>query len=156
MLTALEHALDIFRHDLAHVVDFLLRRPQRILLARIRPALLQHQLLQRGVEARAPVRGQRGKVRVRGIERGEEFLLEVGEEAKGDALPELARRDDEESQAAGGGLRGGEIGGRLDQAVREVCVLVDGAVRGGRVGQGGQDDGDERGGIGGGRGGVFG
>jgi hypothetical protein len=143
MLPALEHALNVFCHDLAHVVDFFLRGAQRILLSRVRPALLDHEFLHRGVEARAAVRREARKIRVRGTERREELLLEVGQEPEWDALAELALRDDEERQPAGAGLRGGEVRGRFDKAVREMCVLVDCAVRGGCVREGGKNEGDE-------------
>jgi hypothetical protein len=39
-------------------------------------------------------------VRLRGVEVGEELLLEVGQEAEGDALAEVALGDDEEGEAA--------------------------------------------------------
>jgi hypothetical protein len=156
MLATLEHALNVLRHNLPHVVDFLLCRPQRILLASIRAALLGHQLLQGSIEACTSIRGQMRKVRLLGIKLGKELLLEIRQEAKRNALSELALRDDEKRQAPSAGLTGGEVGGRFDQAVREMLVLVDCAVRRRLVLECGKDERDERRGIGRGRGGVFG
>jgi hypothetical protein len=96
VLAALKDTLNILRHNLPHALDLALRRPQRILLPRLRPALLQHQPLQRAIEARTPVRRQVRKVRRLGLEVAEELLLQVGQEAKGDALAEFALGDDEE------------------------------------------------------------
>lgn len=156
MLPTLQHALNVLRHNLPHALNLALRSTQRILLARLRAALLQHQLLQRAIEARAPVRRQVGEIRVDGVELGEEFLLQVRQEAKGNALAEIALGDDEEGEAAGGGRGGGEVGGGLDEAVDEELGLVDGLVRGGGVGEAREDERDERGGVGGGAGCVLG
>lgn len=86
MLAPLQHPLNILRHNLPHALDLPLRSPQRISLARLRSALLDHQLLQRAIEARTPVRRQLGKVCVIRGEGVEELLLEVRQEAEGDAL----------------------------------------------------------------------
>jgi hypothetical protein len=96
------------------------------------------------------------EIRTPRIELCEELLLQVCEEAKGYALAEVALCDDEEGEAAGGRLVAWEVGGRLDEAVDEVFGLVDGFVRGFRVGDSGEDERDEGGGVGRGGGGVFG
>jgi hypothetical protein len=156
MLAALKDALNVLRHNLSHIIDLFLRRPQGVLLACIRAALLRHQPLQCAIETRASIRWQMCEIRLFGIKLGEEFLLEIGKEAKRDALAELALGNDEEGEAACAGLARWEVRGRLDEAVGEVLVLVDCAVRGGFVLEGWEDDGDERGGIGRGRSCVFG
>lgn len=96
------------------------------------------------------------EIRVLGLELCKETLLERGEKAKGDALAQLALGDDEEGEAASGGVGGGEIRGRLDEAVDEEFGLVDCLVGGFVVRDAWEDEGDERGGIGGGGGCVFG
>lgn len=134
MLAPLQHPLNILRHNLPHALNLALRRPQRILLPRLRAALLKHHLLQRAIEARTAIRRQVREVGRLGVEVAEELLLEIGQEAEGDALAEFALGDDKEGEAAGRGLGRGEIRGRFDQAVDEVFGLVDCLVRGGRVG----------------------
>jgi hypothetical protein len=156
MLSTLQHALNVLRHNLPHAINFPLGRAQSILLSSIRAPLLRHHALERTIEACTSIRWQTSKVCLTRLKLGKELLLQVGQEAKGNALAELALRDDEERQAAGAGLRGGEVGRRFDQAVDELFVLVDCAVRRGFVVEAGEDDGDKRGGVG--RGGccVFG
>lgn len=77
MLPALQHPLNILRHNLPHPFNLPLRRAQRILLPRIRAALLQHQLLQQRIETCTPVRRQIRKMRILHIEFCEEFLLQI-------------------------------------------------------------------------------
>lgn len=96
VLAPLQHSLDILRHNLPDAFNLALRRAQGILLARLGPALLLHHLPERGIEARAAIGRQIGEIGLCSVEFGEEFLLEVGEEAKGDALAEVAFGDDEE------------------------------------------------------------
>lgn len=96
MLASLQHPLNVLRHNLPHALNLSLRCAQRILLSRLRAALLQHQLLQRAIEPRASVRREVRKIRVAGFKLCEELLLEVGQEAEGDALAEVALCDDEE------------------------------------------------------------
>lgn len=156
MLPALEHALNVFRHNFPHALNFSLRRLQRILLPRIRPALLHHQLLQRAIETRTPVRRQVTKICVLDIELIEELLLEIRQETEGYALPEVALCNDEEGQTAGGIVRRGVVRGRLDQAVDEELGLVDCFVGGGGMVETREDERDEGAGVGRSGGGVFG
>ena len=159
VLPALQHPLDVLGHDLAHAVDLALGGAQRVGLPRLRGALLEHQALEGGVEGGAAVGRQRREVRLLRGEGGEEGFLEVAQEAEGDALAEVARGDDEEGEAAGGAGRGGaggEVGGGFGGDVDEELGLVDCFVGAGGVGELGEDEGDERGGVGGGRRGVFG
>ena len=144
MFAPLEHTLNILRHDLAHALDLALSRAQRILLAGLGAALLEHKALERSIEARAAIRGQVVEVCAVRVELSEEALLERGEEAKGDALAQLALGDDEEGKAAGGGLAAGEVRGRLDEAVDEELGLVDGLVCGFVVRDAREDERDER------------
>ena len=127
MLAALEHALNVLRHDLTHALDLALRRPQRILLARDGAALLRHHLLQRRIEGGAAVGRQLAEGGAGCGKVGEEGFFEVREEAERDALAQLALRDYEEGETAGGRGRG-VVGGRLYGGVDEELLLVDCAV----------------------------
>jgi hypothetical protein len=128
VLAALKHALDVLCHNLPHALNLPLRRTQRILLSRIRAALLDHQLLQRTVERRTPIRRQVREIRVFDIKLREELFLEVRQEAEGDALAEIALGDDKEGEAAGTGVGAGVVGGGFDEAVDEEFILVYGLV----------------------------
>ena len=156
MLAPFQHTLNILRHNLPDTLNLALRRPQRILLTGLRAALLQHQPLQRAIEARTAIRRQIVEVCACGLELGEELLLEVGQEAKGNALAEIALCDDEEGEAAGCGLVTGEVRGRFDKAVDEEFGLVDCLVGRSVVRNAREDEGDERRGVGRGRRCVFG
>lgn len=134
MLSALKHALNVLGHNLAHALNLALRRPQRISLPRLRRTLLDHQPLQRAIEARTPVGRQVGEVGRLCVELGQELLLEVRQEAEGDALPEVALRDDEEGESACAGLRAGVVGRRLGDDMDEEFGLVDCLMRRGGVG----------------------
>jgi hypothetical protein len=158
VLSALQHPLNILRHNLPHAINLPLRRAHRIVLARLGPALLDHHALEHAIEARAAIRRQIRKVRLGHFKLGKELLFEVRQEAKGDALAEPLVGDDEKREAAGAGLRGGVLRGRLYEGVDVELCLVDGGVGGGFVGvvEAWEDEGDEGGGVGGGGGGVFG
>lgn len=159
VLPPLQHPLDVLGHDLAHALDLALRRAQRVRLPRLRGALLDHQALEVAIEGRAAVGRQGRKVCFLGGEGGEEGFLEVAQEAEGDALAEVALGDDEEGEAAGGTGRVVavvEVGGGFCGDVDEEFGLVDCFVGAGCVGEFGEDEGDERGGVGGGGGGVLG
>jgi hypothetical protein len=159
MLPSLQHPLNILRHNLPHPLDLALRRPQRIRLPRLRSALLDHQPLELAIEACAAVGRQVRKVGLLGRKGGEELLLEVAQEAEGDALAEVALGDDEEGQAAGGARRvvaAAEVGGGFGHDVDEELGLVDCFVGAAAVGELGEDEGNEGGGVGGGAGGVLG
>lgn len=86
MLTPLQHPLNILRHNLPYTLNLTLRRPQGISLPRLRRTLLDHQLLERSIEARTPVGREIAEIRLGGVKGVEELLLQVGQEAEGDAL----------------------------------------------------------------------
>ena len=159
VLPPLQHPLNVLRHNLPHTLNLALRCPQRIRLAGLRGALLDHQPLELAIEAGTPIGGQVGEVGLLGGEGGEELLLEVAQEAEGDALAEVALGDDEESEAAGGARRvaaAAEVGGGFGHDVDEELGLVDCLVGAAAVGEFGEDEGNEGGGVGGGAGGVLG
>lgn len=93
MLPSLQHPLNILRHNLPHPLDLALRRPQRVRLPGLRGTLLDHQPLELAIEAGTPVWGQVRKVGLLGRKLGKELLLEVAQEAEGDALAEVALGD---------------------------------------------------------------
>lgn len=146
-LAPIQHALNILRHNLPHALNLPLRRPQRIVLAGLCAPKLHHKPLHHPIEARTPVRRERRKVGGVGVEGVEEALLERGEEAEGDALAEGFFGYDEEGQAAGGVLGCGQRGRGEGVVVREVGVYVEGFVLCGGVGEFGEDDGEEGGGV---------
>jgi hypothetical protein len=100
MLTALKHALNVLRHNFPYAFNLALRSPQCISLPSLCSALLDHQLLQRSIEARAPIGRQVCEVGFACIEGFEELLLEVCEEAEGYALSEVSLGDYKERQSA--------------------------------------------------------
>ena len=100
MFSPLEYALNVLSHDFPYPLNLALRSAQRISLARLRGALLNHQLLQRGIKARASIRRQISEVRLFSSKRLEELLLEIRQETKGDPLAQVTLGNDEERQAA--------------------------------------------------------
>jgi hypothetical protein len=62
VLAALQDTLDILCHNLPHSLDLTLRSAQSVSLSGLRRTLLDHQLLQRYIKARAPVGRQVGEV----------------------------------------------------------------------------------------------
>ena len=94
------------------------------------------------------------EVRVNGV-----YVMDTLETSTEHALAEVALGDDEEGEAAGGTGRVVavvEVGGGFCGDVDEEFGLVDCFVGAGCVGEFGEDEGDERGGVGGGGGGVLG
>lgn len=83
------------------------------------------------------------EIRTLRLELCKKALLERSEEAEWDALAQLTLCDNEEGEAAGGGVRGGEVRGRFDEAVDEEFGLVDCLVGGFVVRDTGEDEGDE-------------
>lgn len=86
VLAPLQHPLNILRHNLPDALDLALGGAQGVLLSGLCAALLEHHLPECAIEAGTAIRGQVCEIRVCGFKLGQEFLLEVGEEAKGDAL----------------------------------------------------------------------
>ena len=122
-LPALQHPLDVLRHDPPHIVDLVLRVRDRVLLAPLGGSIPDHQLLERKVEISGAVGGQGGEIGgVGGVAR-EELFLDLDEVAEGDAAAETAGGDDEEGEAAGGGGVGRVFGGGIGDVVDEVLVV---------------------------------
>lgn len=122
-LPALQHPLDILRHDPLHAVNVPLHVADGILLPALRRPIADHQLLELRVEIRGTVRRQVGEVRVVGLVPREELLFDLDEVAKGDAAAEGAGGDDEIGEAAGAGVGGGVVGRRVGDVVDEVLVV---------------------------------
>lgn len=103
-LAALEHPLDILRHDPLHAVDVLLHVGDGILLARLRGAERHHQAFQLGVEIRRAVRRQAGEIGDLRVVPLQELLFDLDEIAEGDTPPEGGGGDDYVCESASGGV----------------------------------------------------
>lgn len=149
-LAALQKALDVARHDAAHVVNLAARVAERVVAPRPRRAVVHHERAQVAVEGRRAIVGQVGKVgRGGGVPR-EEAVARLDEEAEGDASPEGAVGDDEEDEAAGGGVGGRVLRGGLGDVVDVVRAVRVGELLRGAVVDLGEDEGGEGRGLRGG------
>lgn len=146
-LPTLQHPLDILRHDVAHAVDLLARRGQRI--RRRRRVVGLQQRAQLGVERRAAVRRQRREVGRGGWVGGQELALYLQQEGERDAAAELGCGDD---QVAERGVRGeflglraifGRAGRRVGDVVHEEPFVGVRQFLGLAVRDLGQDDGGQ-------------
>lgn len=155
-LPPLQHPLNVLRHDPLHIIDILLHIRNRILLARLRRPIRNHQLLELRVEVRSAVGWQVGEIGVLRIVAREELLFDFDEVAEGDAPAEGGGGDDEVGKAAGGGVARGMVRRGVGDVVDEVLVVRVGEFLGFVVIDFGEDEGGEGGGLGGGGGGVFG
>jgi len=61
--TPLQHSLNILAHNIPHIVNLMLRIPNRVLLARIRRAIANHDRLESSIKRRTPVTREVRKVR---------------------------------------------------------------------------------------------
>lgn len=79
----------------------------------------------------------------------EELFLDLDEVAEGNAAAEIAGGDDEEGETAGGGGVGRVFRGSIRDVVDEVLVVGVGQFLRGGMADFGEDEGGERGGLGG-------
>jgi len=121
-LAPLQNPLDILRHNIPHVINLALHVRNRVLLPRLRGAILHHQLLQLGVETARAVVGQAGEIGAVGGELGQEAGLDLDEETEGDPAAGGAVGDHQEGQATCGG-RGGVFAWRGRDVVDVVVVV---------------------------------
>lgn len=153
-LAPLEQALDIARHDAPDIVNLALDVGDGVVFPAARGAVVDHELLELAIVAGGAVVGQLGVVCRLGGELLEEAAADLEEETKGDAAAQRGVGDNEEGEAAGGGVLW-VVGGRFGDVVDVVRAVGVGQLLGGVVLDLGKDDGGEGGGLRYGRCGAF-
>jgi hypothetical protein len=122
-LAPLKQALNILTHNAPHIINLSLRIRNRVLLAALRRAILHHQLFQLRIKTPRPITLHTCEVIALDGEVLQEALSDLDEEAEGDASSHRRVRDYEIGEAAGGGVRGGVLGGRGGDVV-DIVVIV--------------------------------
>jgi len=90
--TPLQHSLNILAHNIPHIVNLMLRIPNRVLLARIRRAIANHDRLESSIKRRTPVTREVRKVRrVRRVLLEKNFFLISTRYPNGMRLPSDSR-----------------------------------------------------------------
>lgn len=87
-LSSFQHSLNVLRHDPSHVLNLRLNVPYRIVLARLRRAVVDHQALQLAVECCSAIGGETRKVCLLRIISSEELFLDFNEVAERNAPAE--------------------------------------------------------------------
>lgn len=144
-LAALQHPLDILRHDVPHAVDFLPRGRQRV--GRRGGVEGLDERAQFGVERGAAVGGEGGEVGAGGRVGGEELALHFEEVGEGDAAALFGGCDDDVAEwcvgvglGGRGGLVGGGAGRGVGDVVHEEAFMGEGELLGLVMGDLGEDD----------------
>ena len=99
-LPSLKHSFDILSHYSAHILNLVLDVAYRVCFSRRSGAVLNHQLLQCGVEASRAIIWQAPEIGRVQWELLKESILDLDQESERNSAAGTARRDDEEGEAS--------------------------------------------------------